>query len=270
MSLTQTITLNNGVKMPQLGLGVWKAAPAETIQAVKWALAAGYRHIDTAWIYGNETEVGQALRESDVNREDVFVTTKLWRDRHGDPEPAFQESLYRLGLEYVDLYLSHFPAKDTRIPAYKSLEKILASGRAKAIGVSNYTIRHLQELLHQTDVVPAVNQVEIHPFLAQPELVAFCHERQIRIEAYSPLAHAKRLEDPTLVELAQKYQKSPAQVMIRWCVQQGFVVIPKSVKQHRIVENSQVFDFEIASADMQRLDQLDCDFRTCWDPTDAP
>lgn len=270
LTIESTKVLNNGLKMPLFGLGVWKATPEETIHAVSCALQAGYRHIDTAWIYGNEESVGKAIRDSGVAREDIFITTKLWRDHHDDPERAIESSLKRLGVDDVDLYLSHFPAEGTRIEAYKKMETFLKKGVVKSIGVSNYTVRHLEELLKQTSIVPAVNQVELHVFLQQRELVDYCEGKGIALEAYSPLAHAKRLDDPILSAIAQKHKKSPAQVMIRWCLEKGYVVIPKSVNEKRIQENASVYDFSFDEKDMLELTGLEMNLRTCWDPTDAP
>jgi methylglyoxal/glyoxal reductase len=268
-----TIKLNNGVEIPQVGLGVYEAAAGdETRRAVRTALEVGYRHVDTARIYGNESDVGAAIRESGVPREQLFVTTKLWNSDQGNAKSAaaFEGSLKRLGLEYVDLYLIHWPVQGARGDSWRELEKLLAAGKCRAIGVSNYTIRHLEELLATSDVVPAVNQVELSPFLSQKALVDFCAAKNVVVEAYSPLVKAQRMKHPTLVKVAASYQKTPAQILVRWSMQHGLVVIPKSVKKERIAENFGVFDFTIGADDMRQLDALDEGFRTSWDPTDAP
>lgn len=264
-----TIKLNNGVKIPQLGLGVWQAR----IQAIHWALEAGYRLIDTARIYGNEAEVGDAIRSSGLKREEVFVTTKLWRDdAAGGYEKtlrAFDESLKRLGFDYVDLYLIHWPNFEGRKEAWRALEHIHDQGLAKAIGVSNYTVKHLEEMNEYVKGMPAVNQVEFHPFLYQQELLEYSTRRKIVTEAYSPLARGEKLRDKAISEIANRIGKTNAQVMLRWSVQQGLVVIPKSVHRDRILENSQVFDFELSSADMKTLDALSDNYRVAWDPSDV-
>jgi diketogulonate reductase-like aldo/keto reductase len=273
LTLQSRRKLNDGVEIPILGLGVYQAAPGRaTQQAVGFALEVGYRLIDTASLYGNERDVGKSVRESDVPRGDVFVTTKLWNSDHGYDSTlrAFEKSLALLGLEYIDLYLIHWPVFNLRRESWKAMEKLRKEGKCRSIGVSNYTIRHLKELLEESDVVPSVNQVEFNPFLYQKELVDFCNKNGIQIEAYSPLTKGHRLREPTIVEIAQKYSRTPAQVMIRWSIQHGFVVIPKSVRRERIIENSQVFDFEISREDMAKLDSLDESFRMDWDPTTQP
>jgi diketogulonate reductase-like aldo/keto reductase len=256
--------------MPQFGLGVWqisKGTKCET--AVRAALDAGYRHIDTAWFYGNEESVGEAIRASGIARQEIFVGTKLWNSQHGNPERSLDDSLRRLKFDYVDLYLIHYPVRE-RLRSWGILEKLQHQGKALSIGVSNFTIRHLTELLARTKTTPAVNQVEFHPYLYQRELMDFCLARKIALEAYSPLTNGKRLKDPKLVGLARKYQKSTAQLLIRWAMQHGLVVIPKSANPERIRENAKVFDFEITAEDMRALDAFDENLRTCWDPTDAP
>jgi diketogulonate reductase-like aldo/keto reductase len=272
LRLSSSVTLNNGVAMPRLGLGVWKCSGKEAAQAVSWALEAGYRHIDTARVYGNEAEVGRAVRESGIPRAEIFVTTKLWTDDHGYDSAlkAFDQSLARLGLDYVDLYLSHFPVTGRRLDAWRALEKIASQGKCRAVGVSNYTVDHLKELLGSSSLVPAANQVEFHPFLYQKELLGFCRERRIQLEAYSPLTHGKRLGHPGVVSVAKRLERTPAQVLIRWALQHDLVVIPKSSRRERIVENGSVFDFELSAADMAELDGLDENLRTCWDPTGTP
>ncbi len=267
------ITLNNAIEMPRLGLGVFRTRQgAETRNAVREALAAGYRLVDTAALYGNEREVGEAIRASGLPREEVFVTTKLWNSDHGyDPAlRAFDESLAALGLDYVDLYLIHWPVPGLRFDSWRALETLLADGRCRAIGVSNYTIAHLTGLLEASDTLPAVNQVEFHPFLFQRELLDFCRAKGVQLEAYSPLAKAARLQDPQIDRIARRHARTPAQVLLRWSLQHDLVVIPKSARRERIRENADVFDFELDAADMRELDALDEGHRTAWDPTHAP
>jgi len=268
LTLDSTLTLNNGVHIPRFGLGVFRAG-RETKDAVQAALAAGYRHVDTAHIYRNEAEVGAALRAGAVARHDVFITTKLWNDHHGYDAAlrAFDDSLQALGVEQVDLYLLHWPVPGLRLESWRALEAIHRTGKARAIGVSNFTLRHLQELAGVAQILPAVNQVELHPFLTQPELVAACHQLGIAVEAYSPLAKGRRMDHPVLAEVGQAHGKSVAQVMIRWSLQKGFISIPKSANPKRIQENAEVFDFALSEVEMRRLDGLDEGLRTAWDPS---
>jgi diketogulonate reductase-like aldo/keto reductase len=269
--LDSTVRLNNGVAMPWLGLGVWQAERGEAYRAVLDAIAIGYRHVDTAKIYGNEDDVGRAVRESGVPRDQLFVTTKLWNADHGYDKAlhACEQSLKRLGLDYVDLYLIHWP-EPKRHDSWRALVKLQAEGKCRAIGVSNFTTRHLDELARASDVVPQVNQVEFHPFLHQTELLAHCRARGIQLEAYSPLARAKRISHPEIVRVAKKLGRTPAQVMIRWALQHEVIAIPKSTRRERIEENARVFDFTIAPDDVAALDALDESIRTCWDPTQVP
>ncbi len=272
-TLTSTARLNNGVEIPYLGLGVYLAGSgAGTRNAVQHALQAGYRHIDTASSYGNEQEVGIALQKNRIPREKVFITTKLWNSDHGYDETiqACQESLATLGLSYMDLYLIHWPVEKLRNEAWKAMIALQEEGKCRAIGVSNYTIRHLEELLADSPVVPAVNQVEFSPFLYQKDLLDFCRSCGIQLEAYSPLTRGKKLNHPTITSIADRYGKTAAQIMIRWPLQHDVVVIPKSADQRRIYENADVFDFEISSEDLALLDSLNEDFRVCWDPSNAP
>jgi diketogulonate reductase-like aldo/keto reductase len=270
LTLETRLELNDGHLVPQLGLGVWliREGPAAEA-AVVAALEAGYRHIDTAWFYGNEQSVGAAIRASGIPRENVFVTTKLWNSEHQDPERSLDKSLGKLGFDYVDLYLIHYPVPERR-RSWRVLEALRRKGKARSIGVSNFTIRHLTELLAESETVPAVNQVELHPYLYQRELIDFCAAKRIAVEAYSPLTHGQRLKDRKLVAVANRYSKSPAQVLIRWALQHDMIVIPKSVDRNRIFENADVFDFEITPEGMRLLDSFNEDLRTCWDPTDAP
>jgi len=256
-----------------VGLGVYQSPPGRVTQgAVKFALKVGYQHVDTARIYGNEADVGEAVRESLVPRQDLFVTTKLWNSDQGYDSTlrACEASLKRLGLDYLDLYLIHFPVPDVRNESWNAMETLLKEGKCRAIGVSNFTIRHLEELLREHEVTPAVNQVEFHPFLYQKELLEYCQRRGIQVEAYSPLARGERFKHPRMNALATKYSKTTAQLMIRWGLQHGLVVIPKSTREERIRENSQVFDFEISAEDMRSLDSLNEDLRLNWDPTSVP
>jgi diketogulonate reductase-like aldo/keto reductase len=259
--------------MPILGLGVWQSQPgAETRNAVLAALRAGYRLVDTARAYRNEEDVGAAIRESGVPRAEVFVTTKLWNSDHGYDRTlrACDESLGRLGVDQVDLYLVHWPVEGLRHETWRAMEKILADGKARAIGVSNYMTRHLDELLARAKTPPAVDQVEFNPFLHQRGLLEHCRKHGIQLEAYGPLARGHRLDDETLVRVARKHGKTPAQVLVRWCIEHEVVTIPKSVHEERIEENADVFDFALDAEDRAALDALDEGYRTSWDPTNAP
>ncbi len=280
--IDSTIDLNDGHVMPRLGLGVWRISSGKSCEsAVRAALDAGYRHIDTAAFYGNEESVGKAIRDSGIARDEIYLTTKLWNSDHGNPERALERSLGKLKMDYVDLYLIHYPVPE-RLRSWRALAGLRAGGKAHSIGVSNFTIRHLSELLANNDTIPAVNQVELHPYLCQRELLDFCHKKNIVIEAYSPLTHGERLNDPKLVAIARKYataiskssqsagSKSPAQILIRWALQHDVVVIPKSANRERIIEDADVFDFAISAEDMRTLDGFDENLRTCWDPTHAP
>jgi len=275
LTIQSKATLHNGVEIPFLGLGVFQSPPGEvTRRAVLYALEAGYRHIDTAKIYRNEQDVGWAVRESGIPRSEIFVTTKLWNQDHGYNRAirAFNESLQRLGLDYIDLYLIHWPVEGLRLESWRALETLLAEGRCRAIGVSNYLVRHLEELSGSGKGVPAVNQIELSPYnyLSRKEVVDFCRSKGVQLEAYSPLTKGKKLSDPKLVALARKYGKTPAQMLIRWALQHQMVVIPKSTDRDRIRENAQVFDFSIAKGDMACLDSFDENLTTGWDPTHAP
>lgn len=267
MDIGTKARLNDGKEMPMLGFGTWQLKDGkEATAAVLKALETGYRHIDTAAIYGNEESIGKAVMESNIPRDEIFITTKIWNDAHNDPMKAFNESLKRLRMDYVDLYLIHWPVNE-RNETWQAMEEILQHGKARSIGVSNFTIRHLEELMGQSEIVPAVNQVEFSPFLYQKDLLDFCKSSKIQLEAYSPLSRAKKLDDPRLKSIAQKYNKSPAQIMLRWSIQHSVVVIPKSRHPDRIKENADIFDFSISPADMKSLDSLNDNFRTCWDPS---
>ncbi len=273
LSLASRVRLNNGLEMPWLGLGVYQAAPGrQTQDAVRDALDVGYRLIDTAKLYRNEADVGRAVLRSGVPREDVFVTTKLWNTDHGHDAAmrAFDRSLRELGLDYVDLYLIHWPVAGARRDTWRALEEIHDQGKARAIGVSNFMVHHLAELLEDADVVPAVDQVEMSPFLPQRELQAFCRDHGIQLEAYSPLTKGRRLGDPRVGAVAAKHHKTPAQVLLRWCLQSGAVAIPKTVRPERVRENADIFDFRLDAEDLRTLAGLDASLHTSWDPTREP
>ncbi|WP_308283955.1 aldo/keto reductase [Streptomyces buecherae] len=271
MSKVPSITLNTGAALPQLGFGVWQVENDEATAAVSTALEAGYRSVDTAAAYGNEEGTGKAVAESGIPREELFITTKVWNTDQGYDAAlrAFDSSLSKLGLDYVDLYLIHWPApaRDAYVDTYKALEKIHAEGRAKAIGVSNFHPAHLERLFAETSVVPALNQIELHPHLQQGTLRAFHAEHGIATEAWSPLGSGKGLlDDPKIGAIAAKHGKSPAQAVLRWHLQLGNVVIPKSVTPARIRENIDVFDFELDADDLATLAGLDAGRRTGPDP----
>ncbi|MEU4658301.1 aldo/keto reductase [Streptomyces sp. NPDC023723] len=268
------IILNNGVEMPQLGFGVWQVPDDEAETAVATALKAGYRSIDTAAIYGNEKGTGKGIAAAGLPREDLFVTTKLWNSDQGYDSTlrAFDASLAKLGLDYVDLYLIHWPMPDRGryVDTYKAFEKILADGRARAIGVSNFLPDHLDRLIAETSVIPAVNQIELHPHLQQHALREYHAEQGIATEAWSPLGSGKGLlEVPAIVAIGQKHGRSPAQVVLRWHLQTGNVVIPKSVTPSRIKENIDVFDFSLDDEDLAAISALNEDRRVGSDPADV-
>ena len=266
-----TIRLNNGVEIPQFGFGTYQVPPEETARTVQAAFDAGYRHIDTAQMYGNEEGVGQALAQSGLPRDEVFVTTKLNNDGHGYEAALarLDESLRKLGTDRVDLYLIHWPRPrdDRYVDTWRGFEKAAAEGKARSIGVSNFTIEHLERLAAETGTVPAVNQIELHPRFTQPELRAYHAEHGIATEAWSPIGQGQGLlDDPALAELAQKYGKTPAQVVLRWHVQLGNIVFPKSMRPERMRENIDVYDFELSSDDEQAVSALDAGDRLGPDP----
>jgi diketogulonate reductase-like aldo/keto reductase len=282
MTSIETITLNNGVVMPSLGFGVFQTPPDETRGAVDAALTAGYRHIDTAAAYGNEKQVGEALAASGVPRSDVFLETKIWISDYGYDETlhGFEKSAAKLGVDQIDLLILHqaLPsAFDKTLEAYRALETLLEQGKVRVIGVSNFMVDHLTTLLNKADVVPAVNQIELHPYFQQREVQARNAEHGIRTQAWSPIggitfyrdgSHGSTLEDPVIGKIATTHGKTPAQVMLRWHLQEGRSVIPKSTKPHRIAENFDVFDFDLTKDDLAAIDDLDTDQRGGPEPTD--
>lgn len=266
-NLQDMYTLANDVQIPCIGFGTWQTPDGETaINSVKAALKAGYRHIDTAACYGNEASVGQAIKESGVPREEIFVTSKVWNTERGYEETlaAFETTMAKLDLDYVDLYLIHWPAaanqfenwKEINAQTWSALEELYIKGKVKAIGVSNFLPHHLEALLEGVKVVPMVNQIEYHPGFMQAESVAFCKAHNILVEAWSPLGTGNVLNNETLIMMAQKYSKTVAQICIRWVLQQGLLPLPKSITQSRIIENTEVFDFEIKEEDMAIIDAI--------------
>ncbi|MEL6867462.1 MAG: aldo/keto reductase [Bacteroidota bacterium] len=275
MTIDKRIKLHDGQEMPLFGLGVYLSEEgSECYDAIKHALDAGYRLIDTAAFYKNEKSVGQAIRDSHIDREDIFVTTKLWNTHHGYDKAlrAFDKSMAALGLDYVDLYLVHYPVQGIRKETWRAMEQILSDGRCRSIGVSNYMERHLRELLDHCEHRPTVNQIELHPycFESRRETVELCRQEEIVIQAYSPLLRTRRFDDPKLLALAHKYQKTPAQILIRWALEENISVIPKSSNGLRIRQNADVFDFSISSEDMERLRLFNENFIVCWDPEETP
>ena len=267
--MQDTLQLNNDIAMPRLGLGVWQSEEGkEVIEAVTHALETGYRSIDTAAIYRNEEGVGQAIRHSGIPRQDVFVTTKVWNtdQRTGATRQGFDLSLKKLGLDYVDLYLIHWPVEGKFIETWQVLQELYSEGLVRSIGVSNFLIHHLEALAPHSDVQPAVNQVEFHPYLIQQDLMDFCQQQNIAVEAWSPLMQGKFLQEELFKELSTKYEKTAAQVLLRWHLDRGVIAIPKSVNKARIDENFQIFDFQLDPADMTRINALDRAHRFGPDP----
>jgi len=267
-NLQDTVMLNNGVAMPGLGLGVFKVGDGSpVVSAVKSALRAGYRSIDTAAVYGNEEGVGQAIKESGIEREKLFITSKVWNADQGYETTlqAYGTSLKKLGLEYLDLYLIHWPVKGKYLDTWRAMTELYKQGKVRAIGVSNFQIHHLRDILDASDVVPAVNQIELHPLMNQKDIRDFCQLNNIVVEAWSPLMKGN-LDIPVLLDLAKKYQKSPAQIVLRWHIQHGVVVIPKSVHDHRIRENALVFDFSLSADEINLIDTLHTGKRFGPDP----
>jgi diketogulonate reductase-like aldo/keto reductase len=267
-TIKSTTTLNNGIEMPIFGLGLYQSkSGTETQQAIKWAHEFGYIMYDTAQIYENEQDVGKALKKLGVDRDEVWITTKLWRENLGSNlVSSFENSLEKLQLDYVDLLLIHWPKKEHRLSAWDRMVKLQEEGNVRAIGVSNFMTWHLKELLEHSPVVPQVNQCEFSPYLHDPELLQFCKDNNIIFEAYSPLTKGHKLEDPKLVAIAKKYDKSPAQILIRWGIEHDVIEIPKSVKKERIKENSEVFDFSLSKEDFTEMNKWNIDLVTGWDP----
>ena len=266
----KTIKLQNNIEIPIIGLGVFKSQDgAETEQAVSWALENGYTHIDTAKIYANEESVGNAIAKSSLPREKIFLTTKLWNEdiKKHRTKDAFQESLKKLQTEYVDLYLIHWPVEG-RLEAWADLEELYNAGKIKAIGVSNFQKHHLEELFKQAKIIPLVNQIESHPYFNNQELIDFCHSKNIAVQAWSPLGGdgAPILKNETILSLAEKYNKTPVQIILRWNIQRNVIILPKSVNRDRIISNIQAFDFELTNEDIKAINSLNKNKRNGADP----
>jgi methylglyoxal/glyoxal reductase len=273
LNLQSTVTLNNGVAMPWFGLGVFKVEEGEELEtAVAAAIRNGYRSIDTASIYGNEQGVGKGIRQgleaTGLKREDIFVTSKAWTSDLGyeETKAAFELSLSKLGLDYLDLYLIHWPKEGKFKAAWKAMEELYKAGKIKAIGVSNFQAHHLEELLADAEVVPAVNQVELHPRLSQVEVREYCKQKGIQVEAWSPLMQGQLLDNEELRAIGAKYGKSITQAILRWDLQHGIITIPKSTKEHRLIENADIFDFELSAEDMAAIDAMNQNHRVGPDP----
>jgi diketogulonate reductase-like aldo/keto reductase len=269
IDINTTIKLNNGVEMPIFGLGVWKSDQGGEVEsAIENALETGYRSIDTASIYLNENGVGDALQQTSIPREEVFVTSKVWNSDQGYDSTlaAFEKSLEKLKLDYLDLYLVHWPVSTMFNDTWKAMETIYKSGKARAVGVSNFLVHHLEDLLSSTELIPTVNQIEFHPHLVQQELLDYCESKSIQVEAWSPLMQGRIDEVNELVQIASKYEKSPAQVVLRWNIQRQIITIPKSSNPGRIRENADIFDFELTSQEMEEINSLDKHFRYGPDP----
>lgn len=272
-NINSTTTLHNGVKMPWLGIGVFKVEEGpELVNAIKFAIKLGYRSIDTAAIYENEAGVGQAIqegiKEAGISREELFITSKVWNSDLGYESTiaAYETSLKKLGLDYLDLYLVHWPVENKYKEAWRALETLYKEGKVKAIGVSNFQVHHLKALMKDAEVKPMVNQVEYHPRLTQKEVQQFCLDNEIQLEAWSPLMQGQLLDHPSLLEIASKYNKTVPQIIIRWDLQNGVITIPKSTKEHRIMENSNIFDFHLSEEDMERIHDLNENHRVGPDP----
>ena len=272
MDFSSKVRLNNGIEMPYLGLGVYQIHPREADQVFQWAINLGYRLFDTATFYGNEKEVGEAISTSSIPRNEFFVTSKLWNSDHGYEKAltAFDKCMDRFGLDYIDLYLIHWPVTNLRLESWKAFESLIESERVKSIGVSNFMINHLDELLENCSIIPVVNQVEFHPWLFNTKLLQYCKENNIQLQAYSPLTKGKYLGYKILKEIGQKYGKSPPQILIRWCLQHEVPTIPKSANQQHLKENADVFNFRIRNEDMEIIDSLNTDSPITWDPRQIP
>lgn len=271
LHLQSTTTLHNGVEMPRFGLGVFQVKDGEEVyNSVKWALEHGYKSIDTAAIYRNEEGVGRAIKDSGIPRDELFITSKLWNSDQGYEEAfqAYQVSLDKLGLDYLDLYLIHWPVpkQNKYKESWKAMEELYNDGKVRAIGVSNFKEHHLDDLLQEATITPMVNQVEYHPHLQQKSLHEYCKQHNIQLEAWSPLKQGELLNDPTLIEIAERHGKSTAQVILRWDLQQEVITIPKSVKQHRIHENADIFDFELTNEEIKQIEAMNKDERVGSDP----
>lgn len=275
ITIQSSAILNSGHSIPLLGLGAFKIPDGiSAVSVFEQAFEAGYRHVDTARVYGNEASVGKAIRQSSIPRDEIFLTTKLWNEDHGytQARKALEKSLRTLQTDYVDLFLIHWPVAGKRMESWRALEDMMEEGLCRSIGVSNYMKRHLAELLMNCKIKPAVNQIEMHPFIYgyREDLVMFCRKNDIHISAYSPLTKGLKLNDPRLVGMARRYFKSPAQILIRWALQEGFSVLPKSENKERLQENLRVFDFTLPEEDMAMLNKMNEDLVTGWDPTDMP
>jgi methylglyoxal/glyoxal reductase len=273
MNISSTTKLNNGVEMPWFGLGVFRAEEGNEVEAaVKVALENGYRSIDTAAVYQNERGVGNAIRESAVPREEIFLTSKVWNSDQGYDSTfeAFEESLEKLQTNYLDLYLIHWPKGKSSVETWKAMEELYKKEKIRAIGVSNFLVHHLEDFLPGCNIVPAVNQVEFHPELMQPELLEYCQNKNIQLEAWSPIMKGRVVDIPVMQALAAKYGKSPVQIVLRWDIQKKVVTIPKSVKPERIISNADIFDFELSDEDMAKIDRLDKIKRIGFHPDEIP
>lgn len=269
-TINTKVTLNNGITIPSLGLGVYKVEEGKEIEeTVSYALNLGYRLIDTAAFYDNEEGVGRAIRNSTIPREEIFVTTKIWNSDQGYEETlqAFEKSFQKLNIDYIDLLLVHWPVKGKYLNTYRALEELYKQKKVRAIGVSNFTIEYLQDLLAHSTIKPVLNQVELHPKLSQKELIAYCKEHDIQVQAWSPIARGAVLNEPLIVELAKKYKKSTAQIILRWHLQNDVLIIPKSTNKERLKSNASIFDFELLKEDMQKIDALNENKRFGADPT---
>lgn len=270
LSISSKLSLNSNTQIPIMGLGTYESASGKITQnAVIDALDAGYLHVDTAKVYGNEKDIGKVFQEKKIADEYIFLTTKLWNSDQGykNTLKAYEKSIALLNVNYLDLFLIHWPVKGKRLDSWKAMEELYEKGKIKAIGVSNFTIKHLTELIENASIIPAINQVEFSPYLFQIDLLNFCRDNKIQLETYSPLTRGQKLNDPKLVEIAHKYSKSPAQILIRWAIQHSLIVIPKSINKSRIIENANIFDFKISNEDMHIMNEFNEGLRTCWDPT---
>lgn len=270
LSKNKDLVLNNGVEIPLIGFGTYKMHGAELEKAIEVGLEAGYRHFDTAALYGNEEEIGNVLKNVGVKREDIFITTKVWNDDQGYDKTmnAIDVSLDKLQTDYVDLYLVHWPIPEKRAATWDAMIQLYDDRKARSIGVSNYTSKHIDELMKKSSITPVVNQIEITPFLYQKELAEKCESYDIKIQAHSPLVRGSQMNNPVLVEVAEKFGKSTAQVLIRWSLDKGFVVLPKSSNPERIKSNIDVFDFELTDEDISKIDSLNNNMRISWDPSE--